>query len=422
MKSLFSILGFAVLTVAMIWSFGRDLALTRQDGAVDFRNRITGVRLLEHGMDPYHYIWHPGDPTEFCDIRNNPNMTVSKTTVSPTLLLVFAPLAALPYRVAQFTWLFAQWLFLFGTAWLWLRFGATALKRWIVAFFVIGFTFTPGWRWEAERGQCYLLLTFLLAYVLTSLRGESKMGRVAGVVSGWLAALRAPYLMLLPFLAVHRRRLLLGVAIGFAASVLVPMILLPSVWLDYASAMHTNSDYYRYNNLPPRPEQAFPETIEGVPLATMGNMVTFPYVDDSIYALARRFGLGAPPDLPVLLVFGTLFCAWLWWKRRATIESLLPGMAAWLFLSDFVMPTTRWAYYDIMILNVILAQIAVAKKFPCGALPGLIGVIVMWSYPAFGNVPLAMLFVPQALFVASALLALFCTEMPSDSNSGQAPT
>jgi hypothetical protein len=245
--------------------------------------------------------------------------------------------------------------------------------------------------------------------------------RVSGFVSGWLVTLRAPYLMLLPFLAIHRRRLLRGAAVGLLAGVILPMILLPSVWLDYVSAMHTNSNYYRQNNLPARPEQAFPETIEGVPLATMGRMVSFPYVDDSVYALARRFGFAAPPDLPVLLLFGAFFFAWLWWRWRASVESLLPGLAAWLFLSDFVLPTTRWAYYDVMILNVIIAQIAVAKKFPWGALPGLLGVIVTWSYPTFSTVPLALLFAPQVLFVISALLAVFCTETPVDSNSHRAP-
>src|ERR1700722_14128683 len=117
MKRFLPILGVVLLVLALVVSLGIDFSQTLRSGAGDFRNRITGARLLEHGIDPYHYIWHPGDPAEFCDTRNNPRMTVSKTTVSPAMLVLYAPLAALPYRVAQFAWFFVQWLLLLGTAW-----------------------------------------------------------------------------------------------------------------------------------------------------------------------------------------------------------------------------------------------------------------------------------------------------------------
>jgi hypothetical protein len=423
MRSFACVLGCIVLALALGLSFARDFSLTMQNGAVDFRNRIIGARLLEHGIDPYHYIWHPGDPAEFCDIRNNPRMTVSKTSVTPAMLVVFAPLAALPYRTAQITWFVAQWLFLLGTAWFWLRCGVTPLKCWLAAIFVVGFTFTPGWQWEMERGQCYTLLVFLLAYVLASWRGEERANALAGFVAGLLVALRPPCIVLLPFLALHRRGQLRAACVGLFAGVVVPMLLHPPIWIDYASGMVTASDYYRHSSLPPRPEQAFPAVIEGVPLAIMGRMASFPFVDVSVYALARRFGLGVLPDIPLMLLFGALFFAWLWWKRREVAERVLPGLAAWVFLADFLIPTPRWGYYDVMILNVILAQIVVAKKFSWSALPGPLGVMVMWSYPAFAQVPLAFLFAPQILFVVSAVLALIATGAESRlaiSNSTQA--
>lgn len=411
MKRHLPILGAVLLALALVVSFGIDFSQTLRSGAVDFRNRITGARLLEHGIDPYHYIWHPGDPAEFCDTRNNPRMTVSKTTVSPAMLVLYAPLAALPYRAAQFAWLFLQWLLLLGTVWLWLRAGMARFSFWLALFFVVAFTFTPGWRNEAERGQCYTLLVFLLAYVLT-FRSECGQGNefLAGAVAGVLVTLRAPYIVLLPFLALHRPRQLPGALVGLLAGVIVPTLLLPHVWLDYASAMQTNSDYYRHASLPARPAQAFPDVIEGTPMATMASVPYFPYVDLTVYAVARRLGFGGVPDLPCILIFGGLFLAWLLCTRGRLMRLLLPGMAAWLFLSDFVLPTSRWGYYDVMILNVVLAEIAVGKRIPCAAWPGLLAMPVMWTFSLFEKVPLALVYVPQILFLVSAVLALFAPD------------
>jgi hypothetical protein len=159
--------------------------------------------------------------------------------------------------------------------------------------------------------------------------------------------------------------------------------------------------------LPPRPSQSFPAVIEGTPLATMSAMTSYPFVDLSVYAVARRLGFSAVPHLPIILLFGGLFLAWLLGTRKRPVEELLPGMAAWIFLSDFVLPTMRWGYYDVMILNVILAEVAVARRMPWAAWPGLLAVPVMWTFGLFAKVPLVLVYVPQILFLASALLALF---------------
>src|SRR5271163_909595 len=121
MKGMMPTLGWVLVGLALLVSFGVDFANTAQGGAIDLRNRITGVRLLEHGIDAYHYKWREGEPEEYCDPFNNPKLTVSRTTATPALLLLHLPLAALPYRLAQFLWLFAQWALLLGTSWLWLR-------------------------------------------------------------------------------------------------------------------------------------------------------------------------------------------------------------------------------------------------------------------------------------------------------------
>ena len=420
MKRFLPILGVVLLVLGMVASFALDYSQTVKDGAVDFRNRITGVRLLERGIDPYHHLWHAGDPEELCDTRNNPRMTVTKTTVSPALLVLYAPLAALPYRGAEFAWLFAQWLLLLATLGLWLRTGMPSLQLWVAAFFVVGFTFTPGWRWEAERGQCYTLLVFLLAYVLAPGRvGGRADDFLVGAMAGVLVALRPSNIVLLPFLTMHRPRQFTGALAGLLAAFAAPVLLHAPVWLEYLSAMQANSDYYRNGTYPLRPSQPFPPVIEGTPLATMSAMTSYPFVDLSVYAVARRFGCGALPDVPFVLLFGGLFLAWLFGTRKRQVELLLPGVAAWIFLSDFVLPTTRWGYYDVMILNVILAQIAVARRIPCAAWPGLLAVPVMWTFSLFEKAPLALVYAPQILFLLSAALALLAPfeRVPREENA-----
>ena len=225
-------LGWGLAGLALLFSFWLDFANMAQGGAIDLRNRITGLRLLEQGIDPYHYKWHEGDPEQYCDPFNNPNLTVSRTTATPALLMLHLPLAPLPYRVAQLLWLGAQWLMLLGTGWLWLRVCATSRQRWLVALFVVGFSYTAAWRLHAERGQSYVLLAFAFAGWL-SLTFDPKRtnGLLAGCIAGLLIALRPPFALLVPFLALHRRGQLSGAAVGLLAGIALPMLWADDCWL-----------------------------------------------------------------------------------------------------------------------------------------------------------------------------------------------
>ena len=238
--------GWLVLGLLLLVSFALDLNNTAHGGAIDLRNRVTGIRLLEHGIDAYHYKWHEGDPEEYCDPFNYPDLPVSKTTATPALLLAHLPLASLPYRLAQFLWFFAQWLLLLGTAWLWLRRCATSRQRWLVALAVTGFTYTSAWRLHAERGQAYVLLLFLFALWLTAtLNPKRGNGFAAGFIAGILVALRPPFLLLAPFLALHRRGQLLGMAVGLLLGIGLPMLWNAHSWTDYYSATQAQSELYR---------------------------------------------------------------------------------------------------------------------------------------------------------------------------------
>jgi len=415
MKSVTSTVGWVLVGLALLVSFYIDLSNTEQGGSVDLRNRITGVRLLTHGIDAYHYIWHKDDPAEYCDLRNNPHLPVSKTTVTPALLMLYLPVATVPYRITQFFWLMAQWLMLLGMAWLWLRACTTPFQRWVVVLFIVGFSYTQAWRWEAERGQSYMLFAFLFACWMTrTIDAKRGNGFVAGCVAGLLVALRPPFILLLLFLALHRRGQLMGAIAGLLLGFGLPLLMNPAAWTDYFSAMQTHSDLYRHGlNNPAKGPQAFPEVIEGTPTTILSHLAPFAYGDFSAHALLHRLGFPPTSAFPVLLAVIVPFMLWLRWSWGKSRELLLPGLAAWFFLVDLFLPAIRYSYYDVLILNVVLAGIIVAKKIPWAAWPCALALSMGWAVYALSPVPALLLYLPAFFFTLGAILFIVPVQAPN---------
>ena len=385
MKGTLPTWGWMILGVLLLLSFGIDFANTIQGGAIDLRNRITGARLMEHGIDAYHYKWTEGDPEEYCDVYNNPKLPVSKTTATPALLMLNMPLAALRYRPAQYLWFLLQWMLLVGTGWLWLRMCKADWQRLFIALAVVGFTFTAAWRLHAERGQAYVLLGFLFAVWLT-LTLERKWGFGTGCLAGFLMALRPPFLLLLPFMALHRRGQLAGAAIGVLLGVGLPLLINPASWSNYFAGMGTHSELYR-NDIDPRPgPHAYPPMVESMSTDTLGNYVTIPYADSSVYVLMKSLGFEKNPmtgiAIPAWPVFATLvimLVGWLWLSRRQSAERLLLGFAAWFFIADFFLPAFRNNYNDVLILDVIALGIVTATKIPWAIWPCAVALPLGWA-------------------------------------------
>jgi hypothetical protein len=407
MKGIVPIVGWVVMGLALLLSFGLDCANVAQGGSIDFRNRITGVRLLAHGIDPYHYKWHRSDPAEYCDPFNNPNVTVSKTTASPTLLILHLPLAEMSYRTAQFTWLVIQWLLLLGTGWLWWRLCATSRERWLLALFVTGLTYTAAWRLHAERGQAYVVVLFVFAsWLVLTLDSKRSNGFIPGFIAGLLIALRPPFLALLPFLALHRRGQLIGAATGLFLGIVVPMLWVGNCWPDYFSAMNTYSDIYR-TDFDPHSPQAFPPEIENIPLDTLASFTIISYADFSAHALLKAFGAEPFPALFVLAVAGVPYVLWLWFSRVAQAEGLLLGLAAWMFILDLFLPSYRNNYNDILMLNLFALGVIRSPRIPWGVWPCLVALPLGWFVYVAVPEAAAVINLPTICFTLGALLFLF---------------
>jgi len=399
-------LGWILAGLALLLSFWLDFANAAQGGAIDLRNRITGLRLLEHGVDPYHYKWHEGDPEEFCDPFNNPNLAVSRTTATPALLLMHLPLAPLPYRVAQLLWLGAQWLLLIGTGWWWLRVCASSRQRWLAVLFVVGFSYTAAWRLHAERGQSYVLLAFAFAGWL-SLTFDAKRtnGFAAGCLAGWLIALRPPFALLVPFLALHRRGQLGGAAIGLLAGLGLPMLWEGDCWLHYFAAMRTNAEL-NWTHFYPHYSQGYPPRIEGVPTDILAHYASIPFAEYSLPALWNWLGFAPLPDAVFLAAAVASFAFWLCAFRRLRAEDLLAGLAGWLFLADLFLPAYRNSYNDVLVLDIVAAGIVASTRFPWAAWPCALALPVGWAVYALAPEQAWLINLPSALFTLGAIVAL----------------
>jgi hypothetical protein len=224
--------------------------------------------------------------------------------------------------------------------------------------------------------------------------------------------LRPPFVLLLPFLALHRRGQLAGAAAGLVLGFGLPLLMNPAGWTDYFSAMRTHSELYR-NDVDPRPgPQSYPPRIEGIPTDVLGNYVAIPYADFSAHALLRRLGFAPFPAWPMLLAVGAPFAFWLGLSRKEPVEGLLPGLAAWFFLADLFLPAYRDSYNDVLILDVVLLGIVTAQKFPSGkfpwaAWPCVLALPVGWGVYAFAPEQVALINLPTALFTLGAILFLF---------------
>jgi hypothetical protein len=333
---------------------------------------------------------------------------VSKTTATPALLTLHLPLAALPYRLAQFLWFFVQWLLLLGTGWVWLRARATPPVRGLVALFLVGFTYTAAWRLHAERGQAYVLLAFLFACWLTATLGPKRgNGFAAGCIVGFLVALRPPFVLLVPFLALHRRGQLTGAAAGLLLGFGLPLLMNPTSWGDYFSAMQTQSELYRLGFDPAPGPRSYPPTIEGIPTDILGHYVAIPYADFSAHALLRWLGFAPFPAMPLLLAVAVPFVFWLWLSRGQPAERLLPGLAAWVFLADLFLPAYRDSYNDVLILDVVFAGLVAAWKFPWAAWPCALALPLGWAVYAFAPERAWVIDLPALFFTLGAMLFLF---------------
>lgn len=367
---LFRLLAVLALAGVLLASFCEDWRLVTTGGSIDYRNRITGARVMERGMDPFHYKWHSGAEPELCDPFNNLAMKVSLTTVTPTALLLMLPVAKLPYGDAQVLWLVIEWLCLLGIGVLWWRLLEPGWKRWVWAALIAGFSHTLAWKQHVDRGQIYILLGLLLVLWVTLVK--ERRSHWAGVVAGLLLCLRPPVLLvLLPFIGLRDRAQWRAALVSAGVFALLPMAFRGNIWPDYLKGMQGWSELQRHGDKPRPPAQKYPTTVEGIEIETLARYHVRQYADSSIVRILKGQGVLDFPEWPLGLALAAGVGGWFWWRRKAGEMTWLVGVVTWFFLTDWFLPAYRNPYNDVLVLGVLALALQAGRRVFWLALLGL---------------------------------------------------
>ncbi|MBV9387391.1 MAG: DUF2029 domain-containing protein [Chroococcidiopsidaceae cyanobacterium CP_BM_ER_R8_30] len=344
---------FAV--IISVVGFVVDLENTLNYGGVDLRNRVVGARLLLNGIDPYYFKWHHGMPDLWLDPLVDPNWPVSRVTVPPTVLMVHATIAKLPYFTQRIIWFLLQWGFLLLTLSIFAKSTNSITKSKLI--WIIGLLFFSGsyfWRLHVERGQIYIVYVFLLSYAYWLARKFKRNYIISGFWIGLTASLRPPVvLMFLPILLYRQWKLLIGSIIGLMSSLIFSFAFAGvKVWEKYFSALKVDEEVHsglinikdigKYN-------ADFPKQIEG--MKTISKALRIPVPDTSIQNIFQQFGINFSfgillAALCILLIFICLFLH----KNRTHIRPhdmiFLSGMLM-IIISEYFLPASRQTYCDV---------------------------------------------------------------------------
>ncbi len=415
-----------MLVMLALGSFLLDWNLVSKSGSIDYRNRVTGVRLLSDGKDPYHTKWNPGDPAQFCDPYENPALPITKTTVTPAMLVTGLPWASLPYPKSQVLWLLAQWGMLAGLWFLWFTWpGHTPASRWWWSLMVVGFTYTLAWRHHVDRGQAYLLWTLGLSVWLRlgMAKPAKTTGWLAGLLAGLLVCLRPPlFLVIAPFVFLRRRNQCLAATAGLLLGMGAPILMKPTVWQDYGKAMDTWSAVYRSHSEPRPGPRAFPPVVEGMPIDHLANYQVARFADSSIFRLFYAWRWNAVPAAAALGLLGIMFSLWLWWSRGAGDAKFLLGLAAWSFFADAFLPAYRYPYADVMILNTLALFPLIHRKAHWLHWLALAAILTGISLYCIPQPERWWIYLPTLAMAAVAVLALWFSVRSMASASNPSPT
>jgi len=359
----------AIAVLVGVFGFITDLNFTKKYGGVDLRNRVVAARVaMELGQDPYYFKWTRDYSDRFLDPADNAAIPVARVTVPPTTLLLQSSISRPPYLAQRYIWFFFQWLLLLASIFILTRLTSSPAARKMI--WILGLLFISGayfWRLHVERGQMYIFYVFLFALSLYICQkfGEEKKGQsAAGLILGYLASLRPPFLFaLLPFLIYKKFRLSSFAVLGFTASILFTSIFLPpSLWVSFYNSASFQGTMRTEEGTNFRAIGA--DRAEGVELK---NFLPVPGEDGSLQRIIHALSGRWPGNNALLaLLFGTMALVIAYLYKFKILEpdgtNLFFVGIALVFLSEFFIPAPRWPYANVIWLIPLALIISSAVK------------------------------------------------------------
>lgn len=350
----------AIGAFVALWSY-RDI---NTYAGVDLRNRVVGARVMLAGYDPYTFVWESGMPEEWLDPVYDPK--AHRLTITPPMLLVYAPLAPLPYSTIRFLSLLAEWTALIASLALLARSLSEQRYR---AIFLVGATLfviaTDVWRLHVERGQIYVFQLLALSVAIYCSRVGAVDSLAAGAALGVLGLMRPNLLVMAPGLLLMRQWRAFGSLTGTVGiGLTIAFLMLPtSSWPSY---LDVGEQYYRVLQNPDavsdRPRPVEHGRAEGVDFDRALNNV-----ESSSFAVAWQT-MRQHADLPAI-------------HLALTSKILMAGLAGLLLIiagigrasfaamivlamdTDFFLPH-RFGYVDVMLLAPVAMVMPALLKHP----------------------------------------------------------
>ncbi|MDO9577103.1 MAG: glycosyltransferase family 87 protein [Candidatus Cloacimonadales bacterium] len=338
-----------------ITGFFADVSNTVKYGGVDLRNRVVGARVALNQMDPYFYKWSEGSPEYFLDPPDHPNLPVNRVTVPPTVLQFHSIFCDLPYSLQRFGWTIFQWVMLLSAIAL---LGKSTDDKsnskliWIVCLFFVADSYI--FRLHVERGQIYILYTFLIAlsyYLIIRLKRNSDFW--SGLIAGYASALRFPMLLIgLPFLLCKRWKFLIGQVFGFAIGISASFLFIkPHIWKSYFSAMNLHG--LVHEGIIKITSERYPHiNIDGIKNLYIG--ARLPVSDSSVQGMMHNIGIQLSSGF-LLVVFSVVVALLMFFflkiknKYKTTGFLFLLGSII-IIISEIFLPAARYNYSDVIML------------------------------------------------------------------------
>jgi hypothetical protein len=356
----------------VVWFFAATSRDVSDFHGIDLRPKVLGARAMVEGKNPYTYEWTPGASDRFLDpVRRHPGPP--RTSIPPTLLLLYAPLAEADYGWQRSFWFGTEWLAGLAAVLVALHLATgRAAKVWFLGIAAFGFIGNWLFRLHVERGQYYVFLALLVALAFTLIR-ERRDGVGTALMVGLVAAAR-PTFALVPILLYFagKRRLAL-VAIAFCVALCLVTLPLVGVggWMGYLSVIRYHAEIG--DTALERdfgPAIVVPQIAEGLDLrsclpsmtgnvsfrALYGYFLTVPFSRQSLGVT----GLGPlSKTLAALTVVASAVVAD-WGRRKALgMRFSLALILVATLVADFFLAPRRYSYCDVMLLPLIALLVPV---------------------------------------------------------------
>lgn len=358
----FLVLGISSLLVLALLVI--SVCDARHYAGIDLRTKVAGARLLIAHRNPYPSPDRQ-DTDEYFRMFND-------DTYSPFLLALYDPLCRLPYGVQRISYLVLDWValvFLFLTTRAWF----SPLKRnWHCVAFMLLVIADFGVRLHMERGQYYLPIAALMAWIISAWMREESPEWSGAIALGLLILVRPTFVIVLPVLLLLRLR-----ALAWRSAVVSFLLLAATLtwvglqpWISYARTVSALQATTLQQDFAPDRTEASPQEF---PQPKWAEGFDFSRSLHSNYAISRTFlsNLSQKKIRPftrrvfksvgmlssansVLLASSVLYCLLLAYALR---HAALKQRLAFAFLAPIVIETfgpQRNAYCDVVIVPVLL--------------------------------------------------------------------